>query len=370
MQSTIEATHHKFLSKINNAVSITTSLHHIAAEDGGVVAKAQAQQLALEARQLSTDYSLSTVSILSDYYKADHAEDLVNDRYYKKVTIENFVSRVHDLLVKCKVFVTTNARLVRGNKLSLDDMIATATAINIELGLKRSNYELCKCGAKMVYFPDVSERRCSVSSCGRVKIVQGSLRDDNALDGQKSKCNGYDFGRHLRFWMERLQAQEHKIFDDVMLDDIRACMSRDHVAPIELTCVQMRAYLKETAHTAYNDHVPLLVVTFGGRAPPRYDFQEVRDITIKFNKIINYYHKINPNGSNRPYYPYFIYKIVEEKFCDNPEKLRLLDYIHLQSEDTIKKNDGYYAEICKIAQPEDKLVYRPTNPYTRRTFYR
>ncbi len=117
--------------------------------------------------------------------------------------------------------------------------------------------------------------------------------------------------------------------------------------------------------TEYNDHAPLLVKLLGGTPPPQFDFQENRDMAIMFNKIINLYHKVNPDGSNRPYYPYFIYKMVERKFANNPEKLRLLDYIHLQSSDTVKKNDYYYEQICALSAPEDDLVYIATNPYER-----
>jgi hypothetical protein len=54
------------------------------------------------------------------------------------------------------------------------------------------------------------------------------------------------------------------------------------------------------------------------------------------------YDMVNPEGGNKPYYPYFIYKILEEMFKDNAEKSRLLDYIHLQSRETVIKNDKYY----------------------------
>jgi len=354
MLSTIEATHNKFSVKINNIIAAVETLH-------GKLRNSTTESFLEEANQLNTDYSLATVSVLSEYYR--NGDENTNDEYYKKVTRENFISRIRDIIFKTNCFVELNVKSIdRGTRMAIMDQLAAANNNNIELGTRKINHEMCKCGSGMVYVPESSERRCLSAVCGRVKIIQGSAREDNNFaDNQKSKCNGYDFGRHLKFWLERLQAQEHKNFDESVIGDIRACLSRDRVNPTDLTCTKMRAYLKETSHTIYNDHVPLLVVTFGGRAPPKYNFQEVRDITIKFNKIIAYYHKINPNGSNRPYYPYFIYKIVEQKFSDSPEKLRLLDYIHLQSDDTIKKNDGYYEEICKIAMPEDNLVYKPTN---------
>jgi hypothetical protein len=72
------------------------------------------------------------------------------------------------------------------------------------------------------------------------------------------------------------------------------------------------------------------------------------------------YEQVATEGGNKPYYPYFIYKLYEDEFKDDPAKLRILEYIHLQSKDTVTKNDIIYRSIAELAPPEDGIVYRPT----------
>jgi hypothetical protein len=401
MLSTVEGTHHKILNKINNICKsgeqlqkILYLLDQIKTCDLTIMTM-RSNALATSAENLLTDYRLSVVGILSNYYRMQQHNEEINKNYYKIITTENFVSRVDELVKQAEYISLVIKKIIidakwqiheykpcsdsnnRDNNVILtncsilideiNSLITSTNAIIIAVGLNQTNYDTCECGAKRVHIPELSELRCSSSSCGLVKIIVGCIfkEDQYASDTQKSKCNGYDFGRHFKFWMERLQALEHKIFNEGDLARIKECIVRDRTLNCEITCVRMRGYLKELNLTEYNDHVPLLVKMFGGYGPPQYDFQETRDIAIKFNKIINLYHKVNPNGSNRPYYPFFIYKIVEHKFRDNPEKLRLLDYIHLQSDDTIKKNDSYYEKICALASPEDGLIYSATNPYDR-----
>jgi hypothetical protein len=349
---------------------------------------ATCRQILDDVENLSLDYNLATVGILSDYYKTSAHDEEVTKKYYKKISIENFSSRIDEIVMREKTQLCALNEIFNSVKapksgrkgqnnvdltssviavVKIEEAIASASNTNINIGINVTNYDMCKCGAKAILVPEASEIRCVVPECGRIKIIKGSILKEEpaSCDSQKSKCNGYDFSRHFKFWMERLQALEHKVFSETELGRIKICILRDRITPNELNCIIIRSYLKEVGLTEYNDHVPLLVKMFGGRGPPQFTFQEVRSIAIKFNKIINLYHKVNPTGSNRPYYPYFIYKIVEQDFKDNPDKLRLLDFIHLQSDDTIKKNDGYYEQICALAAPEDGLIYSVTNPYER-----
>jgi hypothetical protein len=124
----------------------------------------------------------------------------------------------------------------------------------------------------------------------------------------------------------------------------------------------MRKILKDPSVklTCLYDNTPLLVKTFGGEPPPTLSYSERRIVSIKFNKLMELYNEIVPCGNN-PYYPYFIYKILERLFPQGHEKRCILDYIHLQSRDTVIKNDNIYKEICKLSNPEDELVYVPTD---------
>lgn len=330
---------------------------------------------------IEKNYLLSVVSVLGDYYGNVTDEEKKTKNYYRIITSENFASKINDLTFKIKsinnIFYTilqsrtiprADSKIIENIFDKVNGDIDTISSIKIDLILEKRNYEICKCGARMIVVPELSELHCP--TCNKVKTIIGAVfRDDQFYpqDGQKTKHGGYDTSRHYKFWIERLQALENKIFEKDDLDRIEYVINRDNYDRPTLTCENMREILKDSSVglTAFNDHVPLLVKTFGGLAPPQLDFQENKVISIRFNKAMRLYDMVNPDGGNKPYYPYFIYKIIEEKFKNNKEKLRLLDYIHLQSRETVIKNDKAYKDICALSNPGDGLVYVPTDPAGR-----
>ena len=377
------------------------------------------------------EYVLVVAHVLGNYYSASENESKNTKEYYRIITSENISGRLTDVLRICDSAVgklnraiQMGSKITRGKKViantttantiipntvnttipntvntttannttantttantlspkeilkSIEDAVYMVTgdltyarSLDISEYLEKRNNELCKCGARLQLMPETSELRCD--SCFKTKKVVGSvLRDDqySGHEGQKSKHSGYDIIRHLRFWLERLQALETKTFDDDVIALIAYVIKRDGFIKTELTCEIMRSVLKDphVSATYLNDHAPLLVKKFGGDGPPTLDYHETKIIHIRFIRAMTLYDQINPLGGNKPYYPHFIYKIIEELFKDNPEKLRILNYIHLQSIETIEKNDRYYEQICEmIGDAESGLVYTPTDPSGR-----
>jgi hypothetical protein len=213
---------------------------------------------------------------------------------------------------------------------------------------------------------ELSQLHCSNVFCCKIRQLVGTVfRDDQFYpqDGQRAKSHSHMPVRHCSFWLMRLQALESPPFTEQELEKINYIVDRDHDRA-SLTCRQVRDILKcsHVKATRLNNHVPLLVKTLGGPAPPKFSYQEVRLITLRFSKAMILYDSINQDGGNKPYYPYFIYKIVEHAFKDCPEKLRLLNYIHLQSRDTVIKNDKLFEKIAGLSEPADGLVYSATDP--------
>ena len=331
---------------------------------------------------LESNYHLSIIGILSDYYQNAEREEKNTRDYYRTITSENFMSSIDDIILRTKCFIDTLNKVLRCSILSrvdtkeleyeLDDVskdVERSNNIEINIVLEKRNYEFCKCGNRMTVVPELSELHCTNPVCSKVKTIIGTVfRDDQFYpqEGQKTKHGGYDTSRHYRFWIERLQALESKTFTDDEINKIEYVISRDGYERRELTCEIMREILKDpiVSSTHLNDHAPLLVKTFGGPSPPQLDFQENRVCAIRFNKAMKLYDIVNPEGGNKPYYPYFIYKILEHMFKDDYDKLRLLDYIHLQSRETVIKNDKYYSEICGLSN-DPNLFYTPTDPAGR-----
>ena len=129
----------------------------------------------------------------------------------------------------------------------------------------------------------------------------------------------------------------------------------------------MRDVLKDpkVRATALNDHAPLLVKLHGGPSPHVLSFHDYRTLSVRFNRAMELHDELFPGGGNKPYYPYFIYKIIEREFQGDPVKLRLLNSIHLQSRDTVMKNDKTWEQICARSEPSDNFVYKSTDPSDR-----
>lgn len=326
------------------------------------------------------EYDMAVVTIMSSHYNGvDETK-----KFHRIVMAENIVAVLNDIAHKGKLaansLVSASQLKIFADKTTQHNHISDlghailklmhAASINIAIGLEKRNWEVCKCGSRFAIIPELSEMHCTNTLCNKIKIITGTVfRDDQFYpqEGQKTKHGGYDTSRHYRFWIERLQAIEPKVFDDDVIVRAEYVLNRDKYDRRTLTCSQVRVILKDphVNATLLNDHAPRLAVKFGGPAPPQLSFQEDRVISARFAQAMILYDEVNPTGGNKPYYPYFIYKIIEYYFRDNYEKLRLLDYIHLQSRETVAKNDGYYRDMEKLANPGDGIVYTPTDPCGR-----
>ncbi len=393
MYGTIESTHHKILDKMGIIRGILREIQNIASVYRVEIAKRKGRRyediaagldnlyigLTMDNLDvLESNYNLSVISAITEYYINPTMEEKYTKLYYRIITSENFADQISDVIAKCRIIIDAVQRAGSSvaNKEILrrqDNIISTlwrdleySQNIEINLKLERNNYEVCKCGTRMTIVPEYSELRCD--NCGKIKTILGVVfRDDQFYpqEGQKTKHGEYNTGRHYRFWIERIQALENKTFPREDLAKINYVIERDGIDRKTLSIVAVREILKEVKLTRYNDHAALLVVLHGGPAPPRLDFHENRKISNRFHKAMTLYDAVVPDGGNKPYYPYFIYKILEHEFSDKPEKLRLLDYIHLQSRDTVVKNDNTYRRICELAGEGDGLVYTATDPAGR-----
>lgn len=328
---------------------------------------------------LETEYRLATMRVY--YFGADGNSSEPFDRskeYFRVLTGDNFAARFNDLTLTARTYAHTIVEILGRSFLARVDakpmlaraneaLAACTSALNLDIILppERENYDICKCGERMMVMPELSELHCG--GCARVQTIVGAVfRDDQYYpqDGQKTKHAGYEPAKHYRLWIERLQAMENKTFEADVITSINYVLNRDRYERRTLTCEKMRAILKDpkVAATHLNDHAPLLVKRFGGPAPPVISFHENQLLFVRFSRLMALYDVARPGPGNKRYYPYFIYKIIEHEFRANPEKLRLLESIHLQSRDTVIKNDIIFKDMCALANPADGLVYRPTDP--------
>ncbi len=325
---------------------------------------------------IENNYGLASAQVLCDYYGGINSEEVNTTEYYRIITSENYstslnssvnsaigIINVMQSVIGTNTFPKTEAAVIKHQLANTKQNAEYSRNIVIMSPIQKKNYEICKCGHKMTIVPEYSKLHCPNSTCGKIKDIIGTVfRDEQfAIDGQKSKHGGYDTSRHYKFHIERLQALETTSFNEDDMHNIHYVLKRDKYILRQLKCEHIRTVLKDPRvnATKLNDHAPLLVKMLGGDAPPLLDFGENRKLEILFDKVMQRYDIVVPQSGNKPYYPYFIFKIIEILFARSP-KIRLLDYIHLQSRDTVIKNDITFKQICDLGEVPE-LIYRPTD---------
>lgn len=321
--------------------------------------------------EIKDDYGLNVVDILSNYYtnsdnkkntKSSKYKD-INDEYSNCITGENYYGKLKQCIEIIDVFYSYLETFKnKNNELKiLKSLVSKFNRSKINTSIKLIDYDICSCGTKMVIFPEKSELVCQ--KCGKTDTLYGTVFEDTQFynqEGQRSKHGCYDPSRHCKFWVNRIQAKENIDIPKEIIDLLLQCIKRDGIKDCRrLMCNNIRNYLKEINKTEFNDHIPLIKKIIIGNAPPQLTESELRKLYNLFDKSVNAFELIKPDDkSNTMYYPYIIYKILDNMLQNGMRKKRILECIHLQSRETLIANDNMWEKICKLVSGLD---YRPTD---------
>lgn len=272
--------------------------------------------------------------------------------------IFNYQPIINELLINNKSLSGTSIeKLFKKCYIGINNYKKTKFSYNID----DINYDICNCGHKMIIQSNTSELLCI--KCGAINTLIGSVFEDSQFfnqEGNRYKHGSYDPNRHCKFWIERIQAKENTIIDNVHIEKIKNCIKKDKIENIKnISIEQFRSYLKQTNLSKLNDHIPLIKKIITGYIPPQLTHNELHLLFNYFDKATKTYEHIKPNSkSNSLYYPFLIYKILEIIIENDTKKKNLLNCIHLQSYKTLIDNDKIWYQICKY---NNYFVYKPTN---------
>ena len=328
----------------------------------------------------SSNQNLETNSILSNSFDEFITEDGLTRDYFKILKSCGFGQEIDKYLSKAKQCV--EIMLKRYSKIKTNNFAdpiyiiakrimntissADANKINSSAAVKivEENDDVCECGGAMRIRSSTSEIICTI--CNRVKTVYGTAMDDvqSGNGDSRQKHSSYDYLRHFKSWLQRIQAKNKKNISDENSTRIKNALAAEGFRHLDLNIEKMRRVLKKCGLTEYNDDCPYLIFHFTSRSPPELGLNEIKQFQSKFARIMELRQLLKEEegdtDGNRPYYPYYIYKITEIVFEGNNDKLKLLDYIHLQSDETLRKHDNEFKKIVSKAAPEDGLKYIPT----------
>lgn len=245
------------------------------------------------------------------------------------------------------------------------DIDCSARAVERSCETHGGQYNVCpECQVQMFVSTETSELTCT--SCGKVRELIGTVFDDAQFynqEGQKAKSGSFNPNRHYHFWMEHILAREpeeelgnkddpENVCGEKLVARLRDMVRRDRRVLRLLTVDDVRDMLKEEGRTDLNKNAPLILRRLTGVGPPQLPESICQRAEKIFSKAIEIGERVRPEGrTNRNYYPYYIYKILDAILPDEgPEardQRRVLYYIYMQGQDTLDKNDQEWEEICE-----------------------
>jgi hypothetical protein len=305
-----------------------------------------------ELNDVEQDYNDNSGEVLLQYYRHGNSSD-----YFTFLNGQSISAR----LIQCMTYTMECSELLK----CVTEIGELSTKFNrthvYDQDIQLFEFEVCKCGEKMI----VSADRCEIVCypCGITRTINGDTNDESTYSHQFSqnvKHGKYDPSRRCKFWIERIQGRESATIPVKCIEAVQNCINRDNIVDTKgvILCMQIRDYLKETKYTSYNDHVTLIRKTITGYCPPYLTDNELQIIYHIFNKVIIVFDEIKPvKKYNAMYYPYICGKIIYSVLPSGQRRRKILECIHMQSAITLISNDRLMKRICARVV---EILYTPT----------
>lgn len=242
-----------------------------------------------------------------------------------------------------------------------------------------------ECGTTMTLFAEASEKRCH--NCGFIYTLYGTLFEDSQAYSQQtltSRHKKYNPNVHCEKWLNQIQACENKVIDPEKIKALDAKAVREYtrggvLRPMtNMTCRQIREWLKDLKMTELNNHAALLRKIITGMhgppvVPPQLTEAERREILFDFSRAMAVYEEVANDPEllfqcgktqihNKFYYPNGLAQVLKKKLRGDKRLMPLLSCIHFQSCATLARNDKVWKKVCDHPDMADDYVYSPTDP--------
>jgi len=211
----------------------------------------------------------------------------------------------------------------------------------------------CECGGKMLVDYEMGCHICAVCGASIASIVSMYVEDRGQMEGSsKPKSNSYKTHKHFDKWMNRILAIDVPRDGNEIVPLILKYFREKNIAKDMIDGEAIRSCLKRLGLNKYYVYTAWFLQEVSGAGPPQLTEEESRDIAYRFGIISDTFDIIRNKAekkTGRIYYPFFIYKIIATKFANRPDKMRILNFIHVQEEKTQSKNNAIYSKILKTA---------------------
>lgn len=234
---------------------------------------------------------------------------------------------------------------------------------NITGFIEKVEYLECeKCHVQCFHNVFTSELKCP--DCGQIRIVD-SLPSTDQLPSDYTNTSTYDINQRFIKIMNEVLAKTKNDPPKTIMDEMDKRFKLERIPKKEyVTCKDIRKWLKElNCGSKYNHLTSKIHKLFTGIIPPELSEDETLMLYNCYVKIINAFFVIKDETvKNSLYCRYFIYKLVSIKIKDVTKRHAIMDRIHSQEEETLKKNDDLWYMICNEVE-ELNGCYKPTNTH-------
>jgi hypothetical protein len=238
----------------------------------------------------------------------------------------------------------------------------------------RLDYKQCAdCGVEMVADAETSEMKCH--GCGSLLSLEGVGFEEAQIynqEGQKSKSGRFNPNRHFLLWWTHVYACEpeeelgdpddaENVYGEKLLTKMKEIVRREKKILRFINVEDVRSMLRECKRTSLYRNTALIMKKLTGIGPPMPSDALAQKVEKYFTKAIEISEEIRPpDRSNRNYYPFYIYKLLDAILApEDHEQRRVLYYIYLQSEETLTRDDREWRDICDDPGMKD-IKYVPT----------
>lgn len=335
------------------------------------------EDIGASADMIFAQYSSGVTSILIEYYRHTGGNiqwmNEITTRYNRVISIGDYTARLDRLADELKSLAADISSAATYIVAGVRDRVVLRVESHsrelcglppLQIHAERDETRACDCGETMISTGDSSLFTCK--HCGKIRHAMGQMTAIPSADSQRISLAKDEHIRHYRTWVKRLQADDRILPPPKCdLDRIIEYINNPRIVPdINLLyCPTMRSILRDLRLTKHNNIVATVIVAVGGPRPYRLTSAEENRSEVMFKYAMALYDTVIPDGKNKPYYPFFIFKIWQIMFEGDEKKLKNLRFFHLQQWDTVMKNDAIWKKICAKSQPEDGLVYMSTPSY-------
>jgi hypothetical protein len=357
MTATIETTHLNIEKKIHILYEIFKTIRNANVNIDGFKIEDYEKLL----KSIEINYQLEISLILDDYYNSSKEKKEVSKQYYLKIYNINIHGDLQEIVHNIKKHLNKVGDNDLINKINKD--FQKFNSYKIHYNITKHEYSKCHCGNDFTIRSKQSQFKCD--DCGSLTTIRGTVFEDNQFysqDLKKSKHGLYRKDKFAEKWINKVQGKyELKNINFETILFIRSKFAEVNKDPAKLSCADYRKFFADYKLTYYNDYAPYVKKLVSGVQPIEF-YKEEEDFLMEYLPFfIDIFNIIKePSRKKSLYTPYFIYKLYDGKYPESQHKRDMIDAIHLQSDDTLAKNDITWSIMCKKAGDEWKSFNKPT----------